>query len=106
MPPFSALSSIAAAPTIDRIAASALRSHISASGGPLRLTNLVTHWPVRWDTPELGGLRDDVGENTAVDAEVGRRGRGYLDEGWQRVTMGFGESAPYLSAYLGFWQLQ
>lgn len=92
---------LAAAPTIADMAAPALRAHIAAGGVPLRLPGLVRHWPARaWDAPGLGTLRHDVGEDTAVDVEVGRRGRGYRDPGWQRVTMGFGaSSAPPSSVY-------
>ncbi|BEI91874.1 uncharacterized protein CcaverHIS019_0406940 [Cutaneotrichosporon cavernicola] len=69
--------------------AAALRAHISASGGPLRLPGIA--WRLeRWSAPDLGTLRDDVGEHTAVDVEIAPRGRGYTDPAWQRVTMGFG----------------
>lgn len=95
--------SLRAAPTVAGIAASALRTHIASGGGPLRLTSLVSHWPAAsWDAPDLGTLRDDVGEDTGVEVEVGRRGRGYLDGGWQRVTMGFGafDAGPWTQAVI------
>ncbi|BEJ07420.1 hypothetical protein CcaverHIS641_0406890 [Cutaneotrichosporon cavernicola] len=64
--------------------AAALRAHISASGGPLRLPGIA--WRLeRWSAPDLGTLRDDVGEHTAVDVEIAPRGRGYTDPAWQRV---------------------
>ncbi len=82
------------APTVANMAAAALRAHIAAGGGPLRLPGLAS-WPAaRWDAPDLGTLRSDVGEHTAVDVELAPRGRGYTDPRWQRVTMGFGERPP------------
>lgn len=80
------------------LSAAGLRAHLSRNGGPLILQDLVTSWPAMkdWASPidgqiTLDGLRRDVGEDTAVEVEIGKRGRGYLDPDWQRVTMGFGE---------------
>ncbi|GMK53905.1 hypothetical protein CspeluHIS016_0104910 [Cutaneotrichosporon spelunceum] len=80
---------IRAAPTIANMPAAALRAHVAASGGPLRLPGIAWSLP-QWDADDLGTLRTDVGENTAVDVELAPRGRGYTDPAWHRVTMGFG----------------
>jgi hypothetical protein len=44
-------------------------------------------------------IREQVGEDREVDVELGRRGRGYLDEGYQRVSMGFGEYWRWVYAH-------
>jgi hypothetical protein len=40
----------------------------------------------------LQSLRDSVGETKEVDVELGKKGRGYLDPEYQRISMGFGQS--------------
>jgi lysine-specific demethylase 8 len=77
----------------------ALRAHLARTPTPLILKGLTNSWPktADWHATDAEGkltldaLRNVVGEDTAVEVEVGRRGRGYLDPDWQRVTMGFGE---------------
>lgn len=71
-----------------------LRAHLAQSRPtPVVLRGAAAQWPaLKWgDDADLGRLRDAMGELTGVDVEVGRRGRGYLDDGWERMTMGFGE---------------
>lgn len=71
-----------------------LSSHLAGKDAlPLKLNKLVSHWPATSSLSldhDLSALRELVGEDTAVEVELGRRGRGYLDKGYQRVTMGFG----------------
>jgi hypothetical protein len=74
---------------------SLLTTHLlSPSPHPLHLTNLISHYPAlhKWQlSDDLSALRESL-ENREVEIEVGKRGRGYLDPDWQRLTMGFGES--------------
>lgn len=78
-----------------------LRAHLSQpSPTPLLLSDLIPEadWPASrsWSlTNGLSRLRSVIGENREVDVELGPRGRGYLDKGYKRIGMGFGE--PLLS---------
>ncbi|ORY32796.1 hypothetical protein BCR39DRAFT_350713 [Naematelia encephala] len=85
---------IALADTIPNITPSALRAHLSQTApSPLHLPGLVSAWPAlyKWTLSDgLRAIRDAVGEQRAVEVEVGQKGRGYLDQRYQRVTMGFG----------------
>ena len=74
----------------------ALKSHLSAPRpNPLHLQGLTEHWPASslWTIFDgLQSLRDSVGETKEVDIELGKKGRGYLDPEYQRISMGFGTS--------------
>jgi len=76
--------------------ASALKAHLSgARPNPLHLQSLNEHWPASslWTIFDgLQSLRDSVGETKEVDVELGKKGRGYLDPEYQRISMGFGQS--------------
>ncbi|RSH87252.1 hypothetical protein EHS25_003161 [Saitozyma podzolica] len=71
-----------------------IRSHLATSSPTaLHLPDLVSAWPAlrSWTLEDgLAPLREAVGEDMGVDIEMGPRGRGYLDERYRRVTMGFG----------------
>ena len=94
------LPSIPTARIVPHITPAVLSKHLAAARPtPLHLTGLVDHWlALRWSasTTGLGGglsqLRQAIGEHTEVEVEVGKRGRGYLDPDFQRVSMGFGAS--------------
>lgn len=90
MSPFRPARSLPLTPT-------ALRAHLAQPKPlPLHLPKLIDHWPALrlWSLDDgLQVLRDGVGEEREVEIELGRKGRGYLDEGYQRVSMGFGKSA-------------
>jgi hypothetical protein len=76
--------------------ASALKTYLSAPRPtPLHLQGLTEHWPASslWTIFDgLQSLRDSVGETKEVDVELGKKGRGYLDPEYQRISMGFGQS--------------
>lgn len=87
------------APQIVRgISPAQLRTHLAApSPLPLLLPDLASGdvWPGArsWTLNDgLKRVRDVVEEDREVDVELGPRGRGYLDKGYRRVGMGFGES--------------
>lgn len=78
------------------ITAAQLRTHLSTpSPTPLLLPDLVTEagWPARsWSLSDgLSRMRHVIGEDREVDVELGPRGRGYMDKGYKRISMGFGE---------------
>ncbi|WWC70126.1 uncharacterized protein I206_104073 [Kwoniella pini CBS 10737] len=70
-----------------------LQQHLSVSPvHPLHISGLVSSWPAltQWRLSDgLRGVRDAVGEDRAVEIELGKQGRGYLHPDWQRVNMGF-----------------
>lgn len=74
----------------------ALRAHLAGpQARPLHVTGLTAHWPATslWTLNDgLQALRDGVGEDKEVTVELGKKGRGYLDPDYQRVSMGFGQS--------------
>lgn len=76
--------------------AAALKTHLSgARPFPLHLQGLTENWPASslWTIFDgLQSLRDSVGETREVDVELGKKGRGYLDPEYQRISMGFGMS--------------
>jgi hypothetical protein len=80
------------------IAAEALRTHLSTPKHlPLHVQDLTAQWPASslWTIYDgLQALRDSVGETKEVDVELGKKGRGYLDPEYKRVSMGFGMSIP------------
>lgn len=83
--------STTATPTAESASSSPRPSDADASeepiqGHPVVLPDLTKQWPEI--TPE--SLRSVLGES-AVEVELGRRGRGYLDPAWQRVEMPFCE---------------
>jgi len=77
--------------------AAALKTHLSgARPVPLHLQGLTENWPASslWTIFDgLQALRDSVGETREVDVELGKKGRGYLDPEYQRISMGFGMSS-------------
>ena len=79
--------------------ASALKTYLSAPRpNPLHLQGLTENWPDSslWTIFDgLQSLRDSVGEMKEVDVELGKKGRGYLDPEYQRISMGFGESPQF-----------
>jgi hypothetical protein len=86
-------------PTLSNPSPAALASHLAqTSPTPLLLPQLTRDWPAlagpsRWGVhppDELSRLRQSIGEDRAVEVELGPRGRGYMDERYRRVTMGFG----------------
>lgn len=83
--------------TLRSPATSILRNHLAHhSPTPLLLPDLVrpAEWPAlkSWVLSDgLKRLRENIGEDREVDVELGPRGRGYLDKGYKRVGMGFGE---------------
>lgn len=84
-----------------------LRSHLASSRPTaLHLPDLVSSWPAlsSWTLDDgLTQLREAVGEDMGVDVEMGPRGRGYLDERYRRVTMGFGERKLLLLRHVFAW---
>lgn len=74
----------------------ALKQHLAAERPlPLHLTGLTSHWPASslWTLNDgLAALRDGVGEDREVTVELGKKGRGYLDKDYQRISIGFGMS--------------
>lgn len=62
-------------------------------GHPVVHPDLTREWPEM--TPDV--LRRVLGDK-AVEVELGRRGRGYLDPGWQRVEMPFCKLSSSLQA--------
>ncbi|WWC62115.1 uncharacterized protein I303_104705 [Kwoniella dejecticola CBS 10117] len=80
--------------SIASISPTQLQQHISTPPiHPLRLTGLISSWPAlnQWRLSDgLQSIRKAVGEDKAVEIELGKKGRGYLHPDWQRVTMGFG----------------
>jgi hypothetical protein len=78
------------------IAAEALRTHLATPKHlPLHVQDLTAQWPASslWTIYDgLQALRDSVGETKEVDVELGKKGRGYLDPEYKRVSMGFGMS--------------
>ncbi|WRT66501.1 uncharacterized protein IL334_003460 [Kwoniella shivajii] len=85
---------IPSARCIPRITPSRLREHLATpSPRPLHLPGLIAAWPAlsQWRlSDQLREIRNAVGEERAVEVELGRKGRGYLDPDWQRVNLGFG----------------
>lgn len=81
-----------------------LRSHLATSSPTsLHLPDLVSSWPAlrSWTLGDgLAPLREAVGEDMGVDIEMGPRGRGYLDERYRRVTMGFGKCELVCAMFL------
>ena len=71
-----------------------LRTHLAGPTAlPLHLQGLTDHWPASslWTLNDgLGSIRESVGEGREVTVEMGKKGRGYLDPDYQRVSMGFG----------------
>lgn len=78
------------------IAVEALRTHLATpKHQPLHVQELTAQWPASslWTIYDgLQSLRDSVGETKEVDVELGKKGRGYLDPEYRRVSMGFGMS--------------
>lgn len=76
--------------------AQALKTYLAGPNArPLHLTGLTDHWPASstWTLNDgLAAIRDAVGEEREVTVEMGKKGRGYLDKEYQRVSMGFGTS--------------
>lgn len=76
----------------------ALKTHLGASAPgprPLHLQGLTDHWPAAslWTLNDgLASIRTAVGDQREVTVEIGKKGRGYLDPEYQRVSMGFGMS--------------
>jgi hypothetical protein len=74
-----------------------LAKHLAGSHPtPLILPQVGADWPARdaWSLSDgFQRLRSAIGEDRAVEVELGLRGRGYLDGRYRRVSMGFGMSA-------------
>jgi lysine-specific demethylase 8 len=81
------------------IAHEALKTHLGVTRPlPLHIQDITARWPASslWTLNNgLQALRDTVGDTKEVDVELGQKGRGYLDPGYQRVSMGFGKSSTY-----------
>lgn len=77
----------------------ALKSHLAGDRPrPLHLTGLTSHWPASslWTLNDgLAALRNGVGEDREVTVELGKKGRGYLDKEYQRISIGFGTLPPH-----------
>lgn len=73
-----------------------LRNHLATPQvRPLHLQGLTDHWPASslWTLNDgLASIRESVGDEREVTVELGKRGRGYLDPEYQRISMGFGTS--------------
>lgn len=76
-----------------------LKTHLSnPNPRPLHLQGLTVHWPAcsLWTLNDgLASIREAVGDDREVTVELGKKGRGYLDPEYQRVSMGFGMSLPH-----------
>lgn len=83
------------AQTVASITPTALKEHLASKPTALKLTGLAAEWPAlkSWRLDDgLAAIRQAAGENREVEVELGRKGRGYLDQGYQRVPMGLGGS--------------
>lgn len=71
-----------------------LQNHLSNQPVlPLHLPSLTSGWPALtiWRLENgLQRLREEIGEGRIAEIELGKKGRGYLDEEWRRIDMPFG----------------
>ncbi|ODN94186.1 hypothetical protein L198_05037 [Cryptococcus wingfieldii CBS 7118] len=71
-----------------------LQKHLSTTPIlPLHLPNIADAWPAlaSWSLKDnLRILRDRIGEERVAEIELGKSGRGYLDQEWQKINMPFG----------------
>lgn len=77
-----------------RLSPAQLATHLaSPNPAPLIIPHIADDWPARstWALSDgLQKLRHHIGEERAVEVELGPRGRGYLDQRYKRISVGFG----------------
>ncbi|ODN81989.1 hypothetical protein L202_02318 [Cryptococcus amylolentus CBS 6039] len=85
---------IPTARSVSAFTPASLQKHLSTTPIlPLHLPNIAAAWPAlaSWSLKDnLRILRDRIGEERVAEVELGKSGRGYLDQEWQKINMPFG----------------